>query len=163
MRFAANFERQTAFYSSRIIQNPPKIATSETSSQQTASSSGESSELSVPERWTPDCSRRVLGPTSVSNGNTNPSGRCWRRQDDPNRGVLSRRCSAKRPLSFRGSNYACDFLPDRLADLVERIECLLEPINDQSSHCAVALDNPSFDPVDPRRGITVEILDHGAE
>src|SRR5215472_3009817 len=111
---------------------------------------------------TSDCSKRVLGPTSMSNGNTNPSGR-RRRQDDPNRRVLSRSCSVKRPLFFRGSNYPCDVLPDRLADLVERIECLLEPISDESSHCAVALDNPSFDPVDPRRRITVEILDHSAE
>src|SRR6516162_10064911 len=105
----------------------------------------------------------MLGPTSVSNGNTNLSGRRWRRQDDPNRRILSRSCSAKRPLFFCGSDYFCDFLPDRLADLVERIACLLEPISDESSHCAVALDNPFFDPVDSRGGITVEIFDHGAE
>src|SRR5215472_5654931 len=102
----------------------------------------------------------MLDPTSVSNGNTNLSGR-RPRQDDPSRRIRS--CSAKRPLFFCGSDYFCDFLPDRLADLVERIECLLEPISDESSHCAVAFDNPSFDPVDPRGGVTVEILDHGAE
>ena len=56
MQFPANFERETAFYSSRIIQNAPEIATSETSSLLTVSSSGESANFRFLRR---DTARRL--------------------------------------------------------------------------------------------------------